>query len=267
MVEKRCPSFWSASLLIFLTLTVLSSCSTRLSVEKRHFRPGYHVEVSKPNGRPIARLNESTPRYISRDVIHAAASVQQQDSDLVKPLEVTTHLPFTEVDVNMEMAVSPREDVSILSIPPTTMRLYGRSNALQANKEWIRETQRGNALSIPPATEVQGNQGLKIAGIVLTSIGFLLLLFISWLIGLIIMLLGLGLLIAGLNKPSNDNGSNSQRTNEPTWQDVLYLKNGSVIKGVIIEQVPNESLKIQTADGSIFVYEMDQVAKIAKEQK
>ena len=34
--------------------------------------------------------------------------------------------------------------------------------------------------------------------------------------------------------------------------DVLYLKNGSVIRGIIIEQVPNESLKIQTYDGNIF---------------
>lgn len=50
-----------------------------------------------------------------------------------------------------------------------------------------------------------------------------------------------------------------------TLNECVYLKNGSVIKGIIIEQVPNVSLKIQTADGSIFVYEMDQVEKITKE--
>lgn len=50
-----------------------------------------------------------------------------------------------------------------------------------------------------------------------------------------------------------------------TLKECVYLKNGSVIKGIIIEQVPNVSLKIQTADGSIFVYEMDQVEKITKE--
>ncbi len=49
-------------------------------------------------------------------------------------------------------------------------------------------------------------------------------------------------------------------------QEVVYLKNGSIIRGVIIEQVPNESLKIQTADGSIFAYPMDEVEKITKEQ-
>jgi hypothetical protein len=48
-------------------------------------------------------------------------------------------------------------------------------------------------------------------------------------------------------------------------QDVLYLKNGSIIRGTIIEQVPNKSLKIQTADGSVFVYSIEEVEKITKE--
>lgn len=51
-----------------------------------------------------------------------------------------------------------------------------------------------------------------------------------------------------------------------TTQEVVYLKNGSIVRGVIIEQIPNESLKIQTADGSVFVYKMNEVQKIAKEQ-
>jgi hypothetical protein len=51
----------------------------------------------------------------------------------------------------------------------------------------------------------------------------------------------------------------------PQYVDVVYIKNGSVIKGMIIEQTPNVSLKIQTRDGSIFVYKMDEVEKITKE--
>lgn len=47
--------------------------------------------------------------------------------------------------------------------------------------------------------------------------------------------------------------------------DVVHLKNGGMVKGVIIEQVPGESLKIQTADGSVFVYQMSEVEKISKE--
>lgn len=49
------------------------------------------------------------------------------------------------------------------------------------------------------------------------------------------------------------------------YQDVVYLKNGSIIRGVIIEQIPNESLKIQTPGGSVFVHRMSEVLKIAKE--
>lgn len=49
-------------------------------------------------------------------------------------------------------------------------------------------------------------------------------------------------------------------------KDVVYLKNGSIIKGLVIEQIPTESLKIQTSDGSLFVYNMDEVLKITKEK-
>ena len=48
-------------------------------------------------------------------------------------------------------------------------------------------------------------------------------------------------------------------------QDVVYLKNGSVIRGIIIEQVPNESIKIETREGNIFVYKMEEVSKFTKE--
>lgn len=48
-------------------------------------------------------------------------------------------------------------------------------------------------------------------------------------------------------------------------QKVIYLKNGNIIRGIIIEQIPEKSLKIQTADGSIFAYDMKEVEKITKE--
>ena len=50
------------------------------------------------------------------------------------------------------------------------------------------------------------------------------------------------------------------------YEDVLYLKNGSILHGIIIEQVPNESIKIQTEDRNVFVYKMDEVLKITKEE-
>ena len=47
--------------------------------------------------------------------------------------------------------------------------------------------------------------------------------------------------------------------------DVVYLKNGSIVRGIIIEQVPNESIKLQTADENIFVFKIEEVEKIGKE--
>lgn len=48
-------------------------------------------------------------------------------------------------------------------------------------------------------------------------------------------------------------------------EDVVYLKSGGVIRGMIIEQIPGESLKIKTRDGNVFVYAMDEIAKMSKE--
>ena len=47
-------------------------------------------------------------------------------------------------------------------------------------------------------------------------------------------------------------------------EDVVHLKNGSIVRGTIIEQIPGGLLKIQTQDGSVFVYIMDEIAKISK---
>ena len=49
------------------------------------------------------------------------------------------------------------------------------------------------------------------------------------------------------------------------YQEVVYLKDGSIVRGIVIEQVPNASLKIKTADGSIFAYPMTEVKRITKE--
>ena len=48
-------------------------------------------------------------------------------------------------------------------------------------------------------------------------------------------------------------------------EDVVYLKDGTIVRGTIIEQIPGESLKIQTQGGSVFLYTLDEIAKIVKE--
>jgi hypothetical protein len=53
---------------------------------------------------------------------------------------------------------------------------------------------------------------------------------------------------------------------QQNYEDVVLLKNGSIIRGTIIEQIPNQNLKIKTKDGSVFVYKISEVEKMTKEQ-
>lgn len=49
-------------------------------------------------------------------------------------------------------------------------------------------------------------------------------------------------------------------------RDVLYLRNGSIIKGTIVEVIPDSVVRIRTADGSLFVFTMAEVEKAVKEE-
>ena len=48
-------------------------------------------------------------------------------------------------------------------------------------------------------------------------------------------------------------------------QDVVYLKNGGITRGTLIELVPDQHIKIQTVDGNVFVYQMSEIEKYVKE--
>jgi len=64
----------------------------------------------------------------------------------------------------------------------------------------------------------------------------------------------LSLIIASLNVSAQTN-----------YEDVVYLKNGSIIHGIIIEQVPSVSIKIKSGP-NIFFYKMDEIEKFTKEE-
>ena len=82
---------------------------------------------------------------------------------------------------------------------------------------------------------------------------------------------GLGMWIGALIMPKPETSvrpsSNRNKTEVPYEQmvDVVYLKNGGIRRGIIVEQVPGESLKIKTNDGSVYVFKMDEISKITKE--
>ncbi len=48
-------------------------------------------------------------------------------------------------------------------------------------------------------------------------------------------------------------------------EDVVYLKNGSIIRGNIVEQKIGESLKIELLGGSVFVFQQTEIDSIKKE--
>lgn len=49
-------------------------------------------------------------------------------------------------------------------------------------------------------------------------------------------------------------------------QETIYLRNGSIIKGQVVEQIPDSAIKVKAADGSLFVYNMADVERIVKEE-
>lgn len=53
---------------------------------------------------------------------------------------------------------------------------------------------------------------------------------------------------------------------QTSLQDVVYLKDGSIIRGDIIEMVPEGVVKVMTSDGSLFVYPYAEVERYGKEE-
>ena len=49
-------------------------------------------------------------------------------------------------------------------------------------------------------------------------------------------------------------------------QDIVYLNNGSIIKGELTEIILNEKVSIKTQDGSSFVFSASEVKSVGKDQ-
>ena len=48
-------------------------------------------------------------------------------------------------------------------------------------------------------------------------------------------------------------------------EDVVYLDNGGIVRGRILEQIPDKSLKIKRRDGKEFKYRMHEIVRILRE--
>jgi hypothetical protein len=63
------------------------------------------------------------------------------------------------------------------------------------------------------------------------------------------------------NQPSNARPVDTNKKME----DVVYLKNGAIIRGVIIEQVPDKTLEIKSNDNNYLIFNYSEIQKITKE--
>ena len=230
-------------------------------MEKRRYRPGYHMEFAKGRKKPVP---------IEPAKIEAVA--EAHDTAISGPVDQFE--PVAEASAGPGAALAPAvqpdrlRPTPIMTDPGRTgvapQDIVERSPVEEVKAAKVMEQRESRAMSNDGSDG--GKLAMRVFGIVLSVVGFLVFLFVSWLIGLILLLLGIGLLIGGASGSSQSRGR-EPRSPAQEWQDVVYLKNGSVIRGMVIEQVPNVSLKIRTADGSVFVYAMDQVEKITKEQR
>lgn len=59
----------------------------------------------------------------------------------------------------------------------------------------------------------------------------------------------------------------SKAYTERDFQDVVYLKDSSIIRGIITEKIPHKSIQIETKDKNIFVYNLEEIEKLTKEPK
>jgi hypothetical protein len=50
-------------------------------------------------------------------------------------------------------------------------------------------------------------------------------------------------------------------------EDVVYLKNGNIYRGIIVEQVPGQTMKVETIGGNVFTVNISDITKITKEKK
>ena len=60
-------------------------------------------------------------------------------------------------------------------------------------------------------------------------------------------------------------GAGSFCLSQEEGEDILYLKNGKVVHGQILEIVPNKEIRIKTSDGKIKIYEMTTIVEMKKE--
>jgi hypothetical protein len=229
-------------ILILLLSLVITSCS----IHKRQYRSGYHVEFNKhvQSSNKYTQAEDSSSYSIANTQfgknekfcprIDPPACLEKEDME-----HIITNNPPLEYLLNTDVKASSE----ISRVLP--MDVIKKSRPYEAQPK-----------------DDSGNKLLRIIGWTLIVLGGIVLWFVSIIVGIVLMLAGLVFVLVGRKKSVPGLSGNDSNA----VVDVVYLKNGSIIRGTIIEQVPGVSLKIETSDGSVFFYKMEEIEKITKEK-
>jgi hypothetical protein len=260
--------------LLLTIIIVLTSCTMQKRYHNSGFNLGLNGHFTRSN-KSASLLNKSAQKAI-RNPNAQSSKVESNKSTLteanipfntsdVRDVQESDVLPFGVVSTQTHIFVNPMNSVSQFKLTKTGVHQVG-VKSLKANS-----VVNGATLKLlkKSASSEGGGSGLRGVGVFLLIIGIIVLLLVSIIAGIFLSVLGLLLMSSGKSSPEPVNTAENvvKEEKKVEYIEVLYLKNGSIIKGMIIEQIPNVQVKIQTSDGSVFVYTMDQVLKITKEPK
>lgn len=255
--------------ILFIGLVIILGL-TSCTIEKRHYMSGYNIEwrSSKNYGdkKILAKINtdkKTKPTKKTIETIFDTAVTDNSTETLAEDnAEIITASSDNSVFIRQttNKGFNKNSDKTILNKSKLTVEKTSVIKKIKKDKTNIYST-----VASASDDDDDSNIALRVLGWLILIIGLLMLLFTSILLGLIVS--GIGILFIALGKKKVNSSSQSKNINEdkPEYIDVVYLKNGGVIKGMIIEHTPNVQIKIQTKDGSIFVYKMEEIEKMTKE--
>lgn len=239
----------------------LTSCTT----EKRVYMSGYHTEWHKskhnPDMQDLASNDNEKQTKKNQTVIFLESANETNTFDN----SVASTVTYDNITASLD-------NTPVIIPTHKTVAFDNKNNTVYKNTKYASETKtiipnkkafknKLKELKVNSSSDDDSDDlALRILGWIIWAIGLLIILFASIIGGLLICALGILFMVLGKKKETS-----SSSDNKSEYLDVVYLKNGGVIKGMIIEQTPNVQIKIQSKDGSIFVYKMEEVEKMTKE--
>jgi hypothetical protein len=257
--------------LIIVLLFILSSCT----IQKRLYNDGYNVDwIKRTDNNPKNPTNNSI-RNDNSLKINSCSEVSNTNNN--SSSQAVRSSFSSGLDINIltpeQNALSAPESISDLNSGIKKNYTYEGCKNIGESKNRIastiqRKVERKIRKNFSDSNAESPISVLSILGYVFLLIGLITFLVLSMLVGAIVLVIGLLFVLFGINKNRSKNtAQNRGKLNDDNGElkEVVYMKNGGRIVGVIIERIPGVSIKIQTSDGNIFPVSENDIEKITKE--